>query len=65
MYHKFDVTGNLFLHSAYFNGSKHTLLDQLRQFELTTCWFHSLYPILLLLIMECHTGLPETGQGKN
>jgi hypothetical protein len=25
MYRKFDVTGNLFLHSALFNRSKHTL----------------------------------------
>jgi hypothetical protein len=25
MYHKFDVTENLFLHSTLFNGSKHSL----------------------------------------
>jgi hypothetical protein len=36
MYHKFDVTENLFLYSAFFNGTKHSSLgkkDQIPQYQ--------------------------------
>jgi hypothetical protein len=34
MYRKFDVTGNLFLHSALFNGTKHS--HSLKEKEIET-----------------------------